>query len=122
MARRKIRKPWLYEQFMPELWLGNDQTFEEEKSDARKLFNSVDDVSIKARARIAIARVHHERSLRRAERQGWEHKHPDFYDYLAHWLVSGAKHEDPEVLAYLQERYPPPEVPMMKPGDSYWRI
>lgn len=109
------------ESFLPELQTYDINTIELVKQNAHRKFAVALSVEDRAMARMTVARCHHERSLRFAEENGRGERHPSFEVFMAHYLAASSNHEDPDVLGYLQERYPPPEVSMIKPGDAYWR-
>jgi hypothetical protein len=121
MASRKPQTTCPPESFLPELHSYSRDTLEIVKQSALRRFHLALSLEEKAQVRMTVARCHHERSLRFAEENGRGSFHPDFNKFLAHYLAASQHHEDPEVLAYLQGRYPPPDVPMIRPGDPYWR-
>lgn len=67
-----------------------------------------------------IAYAHYYRSLEAAINS--RHRHPDFSEYMTHWLHSDKSFVPQNVFQALEGMYPAPKKLQIRPGKSYWDV
>ncbi len=71
---------------------------------------------------LIVIRAHWERSAEAWNRPGSKRgDHGTLPDFTRSWLVAnGDRIQETDVVAALRRQFPPPDVPMIGPGRSYW--